>query len=284
MLISTLTDEVGGRISDQESVRMIAEAGFDAIDYSMFRMQNDDNILNTPDYMSHILELKEMAESYDKFFNQAHAPFPTLRDGDEEYNAKIFPRVKRAIEIAGVLGCHAIIVHPVVFAEDMFEKNIKMYNELAPVAREFGVKIALENMWGWSNELNRIVPNICSTGEDFVRYLDALDSEVFTACLDLGHSGLVGDDAARMVRVLGHDRLTCLHVHDNDGVHDSHFPPYTMSMKWHKIAKALKEIEYTGIVTLEADAFLKKAPSSALVAGVAFLKAVARAFADEIES
>ena len=63
-------------------------------------MNEDENcILNTPAYKEHVLKVKEYAKELGLHFNQAHAPFPTLRDGDEEYNNKVFPRVKRAIEM-----------------------------------------------------------------------------------------------------------------------------------------------------------------------------------------
>ena len=264
MLISTQTDAAGKHLGDAEGIKLICEQGFEAVDYSMFAMGRDDCVLNTPEYKEYALGLKKIADSYGVPFNQAHAPFATMRDGDDEYNAKMLPRVKRSIEIAGILGAKAIIVHPVAFKENQFEKNIAMYNELLPYAKAAGVKIALENMWGRDPETKKIIPNVCSTAEDFPRYVDALPREYFTACLDLGHCGLVGDDAANMIRALGHDRLTCLHIHDNDGVNDSHVMPFLGTIKWKAVAKALHDIDYSGDLTLEADAHLSRVPSQLL--------------------
>ena len=262
MLISTQTDAAGKRFGDIDGVKLICEQGFEAVDYSMFAMGSDDCILNGPDYLDYVLKVKAAADFYGVPFNQAHAPFATMRDGDEEYNAKMMPRVKRSIEIAGILGAKAIIVHPVAFKENQFEKNMAMYNELLPAAKAAGVKIALENMWGRDPETRKIIPNVCSTAEDFPRYVDALPSEYFTACLDLGHCGLVGEDAADMIRALGHDRLTCLHIHDNDGINDSHVMPFLGTIKWKAVAKALHDIDYSGDLTLEADAHLGRVPAA----------------------
>lgn len=260
MLISTQTDAVGKHFGDIEGIKILCEQGFEAIDYSMFAMGGENCILNGPDYREYALKLKAAAAAYGVKFNQAHAPFATMRDGDDAYNERMIPRVKRSIEIAGILGVKAIIVHPVAFKENQFEKNIAMYNDLLPDAKAAGVKIALENMWGRDPETKKIIPNVCSTAEDFPRYVDALPREYFTACLDLGHCGLVGDDAANMIRALGHNRLTCLHIHDNDNIHDSHVMPFTGDMKWKQIAKALREIDYTGDLTLEADGLLNRVP------------------------
>lgn len=260
MIISTQTSAPCRRYGEQEGVRFLCELGYDALDYSMFLMKEDNNILNTPNFESHILELKDIAESYGKFFNQAHAMFPSLKDGDDEYNEKYFPRVARGVEIAGILGATSVVVHPVAFEKDQFEKNMEMYHKLEPIAKEYGVKIALENMWGRDGETKKIIPNVCSTAEDFPKYVDALNPDYFTACLDLGHCGLVGDSAPNMIRALGHNRLTCLHIHDNDNIADWHFPPFTMKMEWKKIVAALKEIDYTGDFTLEADGLIERLP------------------------
>ncbi len=283
MIISTQTDIIAARLGEEKGVDLLCRVGYDALDYSMFEMHNDDCVLNTPKYEAHALELKKIAEANGKYFNQAHAPFATLRDGDEEYNQKTFPRVKRAIEVAGIMGINAIVVHPVAFKENQFEKNIEMYNELLPVAKEFGTKIALENMWGRDKESGKIVPNVCSTGEDFPVYVDALDPEYFTACLDLGHCGLVGDNAPDMIRALGGERLTCLHVHDNDGKNDTHYPPFTFSMDWQAIADALREINYSGDLTLEADAILKKLPENCLEDCARFMLKTAKTLAEMVE-
>ena len=149
-------------------------------------------------------------------------------------------------------------------------------------AKEYGVKIALENMWGRDNELNRIVPNVCSVAEDFNRYVDALNPDNFTACLDLGHCGLVGDNAGAMIRQMG-SRLGCLHIHDNDHLNDSHTLPYMMKMDWDDILHALGEIDYKGNFTYEADRFLGGFPDDLLPACERFMHDVGRSMMRKIE-
>lgn len=270
MKLVTQTEVLSARLGDEKAVRIICESGFEGIDYSMFRMSDDNDLLNTSAYKEHIKEIKKIAESYDVPFEQSHAPFPPIREGDKEYSERTMEKVKRAIEIAGMLEAKICVVHPCVFSDNQFEHNMEMYHTLEPYAKNSGVKLALENMWGWDKIRNSIVPNVCSTAEDFNRYVDALNPENFTACLDLGHCGLVGENAASMIIDMG-KRIGCVHIHDNDNIHDSHTLPYLSKMDWDSILKAFADIDYSGNFTYEADSFLRIFPDEMLPACERFM-------------
>jgi sugar phosphate isomerase/epimerase len=112
MIISTQTDVLAQRFSQEEAIRILAKAGYDAFDISLFSMLRDDDIFNSDSYLDYTLRLKEIAQECGIVCNQAHAPFPSSK-GDDVYNATIFPRIVRAMEIAATLGAKQIIVHPV---------------------------------------------------------------------------------------------------------------------------------------------------------------------------
>ena len=282
MKLVTQTEVLSKRFGDETAVRILCDSGFDGLDYSMFNMKDDNCILNTADYKTHIRRVAQVADSYGVTFEQAHAPFPSAKDGNDEYNGWIFEKLTRALEISGMLDAKICVVHPVQFKENQFEKNMELYHKLEPYATDYGVKIALENMWGWSDELQRIVPNVCSIAEDFNRYVDALNPEHFTACLDLGHCGLVGDNAGNMIRQMG-SRFGCLHIHDNDNFNDSHTLPYTSEMDWDDILHALGEINYKGNFTYEADYFLNGFPDDLMPACERFMHDVGRSMIRKIE-
>lgn len=285
MKLINQTDALSARFGDADAVRILCNCGFDGVDYSMFAMSRDECLLNTPAYEKHVRGLRRIAEDYGKCFAQAHAPFPSARDGDDAYNENMFPRLVRALEITGLLGAKICVVHPVQYKKYQMEQNLEFYSMLEPYAKQFGVKIAVENMWGWK-ELpggGKIVPNVCSTAEEFNAYIDALDPAAFTACLDLGHCGLVGEDAAAMIRKMGRSRIGCLHVHDNDFLHDSHTLPFTMKMDWDEILRALGEIDYQGQFTYEADQFLRGFPNDLIPACETFMERVGRAMIKRIE-
>lgn len=286
MYLSTQTDVAGKRFGEEKVIRWICEAGFDAIDYSMFSMQDDDCILNSSGFEKYILEIKKIAESYGVFFNQAHAPFPSYKVNDEEYSKKIFPKIVRSIEIAGVLGVKNIVVHPTDFgkkSEENLKLNFEFYNRLLPTCREYNVKVAVENMFGRDKLRGYIVPNICSLGEEFCKMVDMLDPDYFTACVDIGHAGLVGTTAPELIRDLGHDRLGCLHVHDNNYKEDKHLPPYFCNLDWEEITQALADIKYKGDFTFEADNLFKYYPEELISAAYSLLHSTGRTLISKIE-
>lgn len=286
MLLSTQTDVASSRFGEEKCIRWICEAGFDAIDYSMFTMDNEDCPLLGSDFEKYVLAHKAIAESYGKFFNQAHAPFRNMMPGDEELNKKIFAKIKRSIEISGILGIKNLVVHPSDFgvpSEENLKRNAEFYNQFIPLCKEYNVKIAVENMFGHDRLRGWIAPNICSVGEEFRRMMEMLDPDCFTACVDIGHAGLVGGTAQDMIRALGGDYLTCLHVHDNDFRSDKHFPPYFFKIDWDEVTQALADIDYKGELTFEADRYFDHFPEDLMLPAYKFLNEIGRSLIRQIE-
>ena len=290
MLLSTQTDNLFRRFSPDEAIGILAAAGFDAIDYSMFAMTDDNCPLNTCDPEKYGMELRKKAEAAGLRFNQAHAPFPCWRSGDAAYNEKMPARILQSIRIAGVLGAKAIVVHPIAYTERGEAQkafNFAFYRTLESTAREYGIRIALENMWGRDSRRDYIVPNVCSLADELAEYYDGLAApDVYTVCLDLGHCGLVGEEPYDAIRTLGKDRLGALHVHDNNYRQDNHTLPYDYGMKmdWEKITRALGEIDYQGDFTFEADNFLARFGSDTVADASAFMAAIGRKLMKKIDA
>jgi sugar phosphate isomerase/epimerase len=161
---------------------------------------------------------------------------------------------------------------------------MKFYRDLLPYAKEYGVKIAIENMWRNEPKRKYICPSACGTAKDLARYIDTLDDDTFVACLDLGHCGLVGEEAQDAIRILGHDRLKALHVHDNNYREDTHTLPMMSMMEWDEICKALADIKYDGDFTFEADAFLRYVPKDFKPTACKFMADTGRYLISKIES
>ena len=282
MILSTQTDLTAKMFGPEKAVELIAHAGFDAVDLSMFEGESTTWVF-ADGFEKRAKGLLRIAEENGVYFNQAHAPFPSYCVNDEAYNIKIRPMLIRAIETAGILGVKNIVVHPVFYPENKKENNIRMYNELLPYAKRAGVRIALENMWGRDPRMNTIIPNVCSTAQELAEYVDALDPEWFTVCMDIGHIGLVREYEAPFIRTLGAKRLTCVHIHDNNYLEDQHTCPFLGKLPWQEITQALAEIGYIGDLTLEADNFLKRMPASLYPAGNAFMAAAGRELIRMIE-
>ena len=70
---------------------------------------------------------------------------------------------------------------------------------------------------------------------------------IYTAKNDDGKKELAdGRDRYMTNRELG-DYIGCLHVHDNDGIHDLHQAPYSGVIDWKEVMQALKDINYQGV-------------------------------------
>ena len=265
MRLVTCTEGIADWFGDKEAVKLIKDAGFDAADYSMFDMTDKSSPLAHDGWEAYIKDLKAYADSLNFTFRQGHSPFPCYARDDMAYTQMVGPLVRRSVEIAGMLGIKNLVIHPTAptrmpLGADLKEFNMEFYRSLLPLAEKWNVKICLENMWGYDSKRGYIIPNVCSFGRDLADYLDSLGDEHFTVCLDLGHSGLDGEEAADAIYALGGERLGALHVHDNDYKGDTHTLPYYGKMDWDAITKALSDVGYKGDFTYEASGFYRNLP------------------------
>ncbi len=253
--ISTEIQAIANIVGDEKAVELVAKAGFDAWDFSMFGMGDPDwdtgkikptdHPLKGSDYLKFARKLRRIGEECGITCNQAHAPFPSSWP-DVRCN------LERALECAAEAGAEVCVVHPVEFGTP--EENREFYLSLLPYAKEFGVKIATENMWNWDHEKDHACPCACTTAENFRTTLELVNDPYFVACVDVGHAEMRGcqTTAPDLIRALGHDYVKALHICDNDKWRDRHKLPFTMDIDFEAIIDALIDIDYTGDLTLEA--------------------------------
>ncbi len=259
MKISTEIGSISRYVGEERAVEYVAKAGFDCWDFSMFNVFNcdwqngraylTDHQLAGPNYLSFVKTLKRIGEDNGIHCNQSHTPFPN-------YWQEVLDFQKRAIECSAIAGAKVCVIHPDNFKSA--EENAEMYLKLLEYAHEFNINIATENMWDWDYGKNIALPSACSDEKDFLAHIRAVDDNLFCACLDIGHAEMKGlnTSAVKMIYALN-ENLKALHIHDNDKWHDSHALPYTMDIEFKPILKALKDINYSGDFTLEADTFIK---------------------------
>lgn len=273
--------------SIEELVDMMHEAGFDSIDFSFDAAPF--NKAEGDEFKAWLKTVRERAESKGMRFTQAHAPFPSS-DADPVKTEEIFQSIVRSMEHASILGVDIIVVHPIQHltyiegdnAEKLFEMNMAFYRRLEPYCKQFGIKVALENMYQVPLRRKTMV-STCGRPAEFNRYLDELNSEWFVGCLDIGHAVLLSEDPANFIRELGKDRLKCLHVHDVDGQNDSHTLPYFGIVNWDSVAAALKEIGYEGEFTYECGYFFSPLPRELYPAAFKMAEATGRHLISKIE-
>ena len=285
MKLVTPTETIHARLGEFNGIRLICESGFDGIDYSMFHMNGRNGAdcrLNAPDYKEHIKKVKSIADSYSVTFEQSHAPFPSQREKDVIYNKKMLDILARCAEISAMLGIGMMVVHPAFYKHHPLEKNIDFFNKIEHLASDNGIKIAIENVWG-ADKRGNIVPNITGARSDSLNaLLDSLDCRYFTACVDVGHCGLVGEKPENMIKAIG-ERIGCFHIHDNDNKEDLHTLPYTVKIDWEAVLRAIADTGYSGNFTFEADRFFAGMPDDLLPDALKFMAAAGRSMIKRIE-
>jgi sugar phosphate isomerase/epimerase len=157
--------------------------------------------------------------------------------------------IKRALEISESIAFRYLIQHIGTGGEEYHERKVdaafSALEELNVFAAQRGVEILLEN-----------IPNGLSTAERLLHFLEIthLDNGY---CFDTGHAQMMEgiDSAFSLMR----DRIRSTHVHDNDGVNDTHLFPFVAeggSIDWPRAMKLLRsrESQYPLLLELrEAD-------------------------------
>lgn len=282
MKVSTEIASAANIIGEEKAVEYIARAGFDAWDFSMMKMTDyswetkkcskTSHPLAGSGYLSFARRLKRIGLDNGIVCNQSHAPVPTYSDEVRSY-------FKRAIECTAEAGGKICVIHPDHYRSP--KENAQMYLELLPFAKEYGVKIATENMWDWDYEKDVVLPTACSDEISFKAHIDAVGDKDFGACVDIGHAEMRGlnTSAPKMIRALGKS-VIALHIHDNDLLHDSHQIPFSMDIDFKEVVSALKDIGYRGYLTLEACEYLKKYDKDGVLKGLGELYEAVKRMAD----
>ena len=301
-LISTVSD--GSEIPERERFHILADAGFDAVDYSFreyagyvySKTGKGDSVFNKPDaeVVDFFRRQAGLLRESGLKVAQAHAPFPSNFDEGTktvvgDFNLRL---MRLSVTAAGEMGCPYLIVHPafnggVKYTEDpdalseVREINRRMYLALVPEAKAAGVRICLENMWQRETTTGRIIPGVCSTAGEFAGWIDDLNAEagedIFFACLDTGHALLVGEDPAKMIEALG-NRLAAFHMHDVIADNDLHTVPFEGMCDWPALAAAIKKSGYVGILNFETTFFIGRRPPELYAPAVEFLAKTAEWF------
>lgn len=240
--------------------------GFDCYDYGISGFRACNPIFNESrdTWVKHFSNQRKMIEGEGMCVNQTHAIFPADFDNEQPFTftQEVIDQLRREIEATAILGAKYIVIHPLKISfkhkdkEKDFYKNVEEFSKITPILQEFGIKNCMENLCSRDALSNKFSQTGCSTPEDMIKYIDALNRNCnnYCACLDVGHSNLIELNPADAVRKLN-DKLKILHVNDNNGILDQHKPIGMGIIDWKDFTKSLKEINYQGVFSLEVSSF-----------------------------
>jgi len=152
--------------------------------------------------------------------------------------------IKRALEMAETVPFRYLIQHIGVageeFGEQKMEAAFTALEEISLFARQRGVEVLLEN-----------TPNALSSAERLLLFLETTHMDL-NMCIDVGHANMnEGVDAAFH---LMKSRLRSTHIHDNNGVDDSHLFPLVAeggTIDWNRTMDSLRTVNVPLVMELK---------------------------------
>lgn len=282
MLISANTgiaiaanNQPGHYFTCDETIRIIAQAGFDGVDLGFVSYGRPGMPMAIPEWRDWVAERKACADACGIQVNLGHAHYYSSVEAysyTEEDWARVTGMVMRDIEAAGI--CHApwIVVHPDSHLKDgnysrkeSLRKEYERFCRLGDHAAKFNVGLAIENMPEASQRRR-----FGGSQEDLLELLDRLnDDERFGICWDTGHANLNNIDQGAALMEIG-SRLRALHINDNHGKKDDHELPFVGNIDWMPIMQALHDIHYQGAFNYEIHRFTDGFPPEFMVPAVRF--------------
>ena len=251
-LLTGITNTSYGVYGFEGALAKIGSQGYDCIDYQGFvDVETDFFKLPIDEFEKELLAQKALITSHGLVVSQAHAPWRyPVQDATPEGRAFWCEAMKKSIFGTHVLGAHRFIVHPLMpyfdradHPEEVLSLNEAFFAELADYAKQYDVNVCVENLPFPLYPL--------TTVEQVCAIVDKLDRENLKVCLDTGHAAIFfGKSIGDAVRYIG-QRLEAVHIHDNMGKEDEHLIPGDGIIDWDGFAAALKDIGFSGVISLE---------------------------------
>jgi len=251
MLKIAVTSYAMEEVSCVEALMYAAENGFDAFEVNLFFPSIDLDKWN----WNEIEALKKTSRDAGIEIS-VHAAFYELNiaaflKGIREESIRY---INKSIDFCYALGGEVITVHPGKFTYEIlpgasryndplmkiqWDHNIESLKRINANAESKGITLCLENMGGIE---------VAQSFEDRLKIRDEVgDSLQFT--LDIGHARINSESGVEEgFRVLG-DHIRHIHISDNNGKEDNHFPLGDGNADFSRIFQFIKDFPH--IITLE---------------------------------
>ena len=206
---------------------------------------------------SHVRELANWFKSGQVEFHSMHSPIfnindfaravdPPLNIVDLEKRRRIeaMDEIKRAIEVAEQVPFRFLVQHIGNSNESdddrKFEAALGSIEHLRAFAKPLGVTLLLEN-----------IPNDISTPERLMEMLRLLRYDDLGICFDTGHAHIMST-VHQAFGVL-EDRIRSTHIHDNQGIRDSHLWPGEGTIDWEQTMQLLRSAPHAPALLMEIE-------------------------------
>lgn len=288
---------------------MIREAGFTCADFSL-----NSYLKNSDIYQSNLnqffdqpirsleeffLRHKQAAKKQTITIHQMHMPYPIfVPNGKRKLNEYLLNQVApKSMEICNFFECPYIVIHGFKLAnylgseEKEWEQTERFIHSIAPIAKELGITICIENLYGEVG--GHIMEGPCCNIGKIIERIDRINekykAEVIGFCLDTGHANLVGLEMEKIITKLDY-RLKVLHIHDNDGINDLHQLPFTFtktrennpSTDWGGFIRGLQNIKFNKVLSFETAPVLDSFPKTMKLEALSFIACIGKHFEKQL--
>jgi sugar phosphate isomerase/epimerase len=176
----------------------------------------------------------------------------TITEPEKRKRIVMVDEIKRAIEVAETVPFRYLIQHIGVSGEEYDERKVDAaftaLEELCVFARQRGVELLVEN-----------IPNALSSAERLAMFTELTHLKL-NFCFDVGHAHMK-EGVASAFEIMK-SRIRSTHIHDNNGIEDSHLIPLASNngtIDWRKTMDLLRSQPDQYPLLLE----LKEAPGMA---------------------
>jgi len=199
---------------------------------------------------NYVKDLKEILVPYSHIEGNlsAHAPFYDLNplSIDSDIKSITLKKYHQMLDAAIALGIKKVVFHtpytPIVklaFYENYFiESSIKFWKEQLKPFEDSGITVLLENTYEPTPD---ILKNIIA----------GVNSDKLRACLDIGHVNINSKKTVvDWIKSLG-ENLVYMHLHNNDGIYDTHDSVLNGTLDFKRIYSVLKELNLAPDMSFE---------------------------------
>jgi len=235
----------------EAALKHIRDAGFAEVEINADKIHMDPRVFPC----SKLPQLKNLLNNLGLHPNSVHAPINgvDLSTQSPDIKKQSIDLLTKTLEYCRAIECPIMVMHPnhsdslPLGREAMKKNSIEAIRKVVKKAEDLGVKVAIENMI--DKEGGRFGSRISELRE----IIENVGSPYLGICLDTGHINLlISSDISMEEEILcAGEYLWTLHIHDNDGEEDRHWPPGEGSIDWSQIIRSLRKVGYKGVFMME---------------------------------
>lgn len=223
-----------GREMQIESIRLLKEAGFDAVEFSHIEHLSDSDLAAIANATREMGVIPWSAHSWQAI------------PGDQSGVSRALDVYRDFIHKSRILGVEVVVVHCQGTRELLDQEqrdsrlsaNLACLELLAEMAADADIRVAIENGTSWSEWLFII---------DMVK---GLNHPNVGLNIDTGHANLGDMDPVKSI-FAAKGLLITTHLQDNNGNADDHLPPGLGQIDWQGVVQALSDVDYGGVYMVE---------------------------------